>query len=133
MYDWNGCRRIVRCNARLSVLSSEAGHHVFRTETCRSDKSERPEPRCLRCCATCIGDMDVRKLKTVRFERTQSRHKSKFFRLALNFANKFRVFGKVSLIFSDTFLTHILYVNNTMIHEIAETCYKHTDFFFVKV
>lgn len=74
-----GCEAI--CGAsRLSVLSSGAGRHVFRTETCRSDKSERPEPRCLRRYRhawTMHGRSGS--LKTPRFECAY-RRKSKFFR-----------------------------------------------------
>lgn len=44
-------RRTLDATRRLSVLSSEAGRHVFRAETCRSGRVGRvgiPEPRCLR-------------------------------------------------------------------------------------
>lgn len=67
--------------ARLSVLSSEAGRHVFRTETCRSDKSERPEPRCLQRYRRAYGRYGCPKAENAEIRmRVQPRCKSKFFR-----------------------------------------------------
>lgn len=72
--------------ARLSVLSSEAGRHVFRARKPVAPTSRRDRNLVVSDVTDVYRrDMDVRKLKTRRFERararsrTRPRRKSKFF------------------------------------------------------